>query len=283
MADESETPRMEFWMSIGGPISSLVLGGVLLGSYYLIPFNTPTSLYFAAFLFYSGYTNISLGIFNLIPAFPLDGGRVLRSILWRFRGDLPLATSIAAKVGNIFAYLIMGVGFIGIFFFSVFSGIWLILVGTFLRNSVKQTMKLAEVQENLSTIFAGNLCTVFEVIIPPDTPINEIYRDYFNRYKKGYFPVGDDHTIQGILHIQNIRKIPQNKQKTAKAKDLMTPIESYPHVHETDNGYEVFKKLTYSDKTPDIVMVKDDNDQYCGYVGKDEINFQMNYRFQEIS
>ena len=136
---DSRTPREEALIAIAGPATSLAIGFAFLGLALLV-----TQPQLGALLGWLGVINIALGAFNLIPGFPMDGGRVLRALLWRVRGDRLVATRNAALVGRITAYLLIAVGvFIALQPGGLFSGLWLALIGWFLSNAAEATVAQA--------------------------------------------------------------------------------------------------------------------------------------------
>ncbi|MFW9784562.1 MAG: site-2 protease family protein, partial [Candidatus Heimdallarchaeota archaeon] len=134
--EEPRTPKSEALIAIVGPLSSLIMGGLMLIGFFL-PISIPAFL--AVTLFYSGFSNIGLGIFNLLPAFPIDGGRVLRAFLWNRRKNLISATKSASRVGVGFGYGLMAFGLFQIFTSGLINGIWLMIMGSFLRSTARQS------------------------------------------------------------------------------------------------------------------------------------------------
>lgn len=147
MKEESPSPKVEFLVAVVGPIASLVLGyGFLKLSSYGEAFQWNKSL--VLIFYYLGFMNILLGLFNLIPAFPLDGGRVFRSLMWALKKDYVWATRLAATMGKIFGWILVGLGAVEWVRGSPFGGIWYILIGLFLRQAAQNILaRLAAEQE----------------------------------------------------------------------------------------------------------------------------------------
>jgi Zn-dependent protease len=146
MKGESPTPKVEFWVAVVGPIASFILayGFLRLSSYgEALHWNKALVLIF----YYLGFMNGLLGLFNLIPAFPLDGGRVFRSLMWAVKKDYVWATRLAANLGKAFGWILVGLGVIEWVRGSPFGGIWYILIGLFLRQAAQNILaKLAASQ-----------------------------------------------------------------------------------------------------------------------------------------
>jgi len=132
MNEEPSTPKAEFFMAVAGPISSIILAGLLLGTGIIgrsLSWPEPVT----AVAQYLGFLNLILAGFNLMPAFPLDGGRVLRSVLWGLKNDLRWATGIASRIGGGFGFILIALGAINFFMGNILGGVWLFLIGLFLR------------------------------------------------------------------------------------------------------------------------------------------------------
>ena len=147
--EEPQKPAAEFAMAIVGPVTSLVLGAILYGLTYL-PIDTTTPQF--AILGYLAIINIYLGIFNLLPGFPMDGGRVLRSIIWGATGNLSRATNIAGIVGQFFGWAFIGLGVFLMISVSLINGLWLAFIGWFLNSSADASRKEVALRERLSHI-----------------------------------------------------------------------------------------------------------------------------------
>src|SRR5262245_51617519 len=142
---DSRTPREEALIAIAGPATSLLIGAGLIGIGLFV--DQPQ---LRALVEWLGFVNVALGIFNLIPGFPMDGGRVLRALIWRIRGDRLVATRNAAVVGRLLAYLLVGLGvFIALQPGGIFSGLWLAVIGWFLSNAAETTLMQAGVEQSL--------------------------------------------------------------------------------------------------------------------------------------
>jgi Zn-dependent protease len=139
MKEESPSSKVEFWVAVVGPIASLLLGfGFLKLSSYgdSLHWNKPLVLIF----YYLGFMNMLLALFNMVPAFPLDGGRVFRSLMWALKKDYFWATRLAARMGQIFGWILVGLGAIEWVRGSPFGGVWYILIGLFLRQAAQNAL-----------------------------------------------------------------------------------------------------------------------------------------------
>jgi Zn-dependent protease/predicted transcriptional regulator len=219
---ESRGPGEELVISVVGPVTSLVLGGLflLLG----IAADGVVSRPVAEGLQYLGVINLSLAVFNMLPGFPLDGGRVLRSIVWRATGSLSRATRVASIVGQVVGYLIVGVGVLFLTQGALFSAIWLASIGWFLAQAARSSYEELQIRRMLESVDAEDLMTPNLVSVPPDLTLRQAVDDYFMRYDHGAFPVEEDGHTLGLLTLRNVKRIPQEEWTARLVRDNMEPI-----------------------------------------------------------
>ncbi len=209
MTDEPETPRVEFLMAAAGPVSSFVLAGI----FYVISFSSASSLPLpvAAVLRYLAYINGLLGIFNLLPAFPLDGGRVLRSIFWSVKGNLRWATKVASRIGTGFG---AGMIFLGIVTFvtgNIVSGIWWFLIGIFLRNASQMSYRQLLVRRALEGEHVNTFMKRDLVMVGPAVTLRQLYDDYVFRYHYKMFPVVSNGALSGVVTVDQLKQVPREE------------------------------------------------------------------------
>lgn len=267
--EEPRTPKSEMVISIVGPLSSIIIGIGLLSLLVLLQ-NLPTIILVT--LLYSGISNVGLGIFNLIPAFPIDGGRVLRAFLWKRRKNLLSATKSASKVGSFFGYALIAYGFLQILTIGVFSGMWLVFIGSFLNSSAKQAYFQTRNDVILSNITVKDMLSVPNLGIPFNVKLNEALRDFFIPHKKSYFPVIRTHDIVGIISIENIKKVPIWQRSELTVRDIMNKLSEIPSIDELASGKEALKKLNKLKESPKLLIVKENNSEVLlGFIGKNEL------------
>ncbi len=278
MEEEPKTPRSELVISVVGPLSSFILGIICLIIFFL-PIILP--MWLLVTLFYSGITNIGLGIFNLLPAFPMDGGRVLRSILWNKRKNILSATKTASKVGRFFGYSLMVLGFIQMIFGGIFSGFWLVLMGSFLSSAAKKSYEQTVSEVALSSISVREILVgARKFVIPFELPLIEGLRDYFIVFSQIYFPVvREGGEIVGIIHLEDIKKIPIEHRYRYIIGDIMNSISDFPIIFKEDTGKDVMKKLLKMEKKPYIAIAKERETQnILGFISELEIIRALNVR-----
>jgi Zn-dependent protease len=224
LAAEPEKPGLEFIMAIAGPASSLVLAGIFWGIWYLMG----SQMAFAKAIFgYMALANALLAGFNLLPGFPLDGGRVLRSILWKTTGDLLKATNIATMVGRFFAWLFMALGVFLVFGFNVFglggflNGLWLVFVGWFLNSAADSSRQEATLREHLTGVLVGQVMEKDVSSVRPETNIADLVQTAFIQKNKRTIPVTDSDNLVGVVTISDIKGLPQEKWPVTPVSQIM--------------------------------------------------------------
>jgi CBS domain-containing protein len=241
---EPDSAGVEFQMAFVGPLTSLVIGVVC----YLLTLplrgsNSPV----AAILGYLAVTNILLGIFNLIPGFPLDGGRVLRSIVWRISGNLRTATRVATIVGQIIAYLFI---LIGIFFFfngDVLDGIWLGFVGWFLLSSAQSAGAQTMLQTSVQGVTVSQIMNTSPMTVPANISLQRLVHEYFipQGLRSALVMQGDQ--LAGLVTLSDIRHIPQEQWPQTPVGHVMIPLDRLHSVTPDQQLSDVLPLMTGRD------------------------------------
>ena len=220
LADEARRARDEFLIAVAGPLVSVAIGIVSLG---LWPIVEDISQPLGAIFEYLGWANLILVAFNSIPAYPLDGGRVLRALLWGTLGNVLRATRIAAGIGVAIGFLFMAGGLF-LVFRSPLSGIWLIALGWFLQNAAQQSYQQLVIRRLFEGVHVGQLMDPDPPTIRPDATIDELV-DALLAYNVRSFPVVEDGRLVGIVTLTDVRHAPREQWPIRRVRDLMTPRE----------------------------------------------------------
>jgi Zn-dependent protease len=252
LEDEPRQPSSEFIMAIVGPLTSFLLALIFFGLSY-IPQSTGSPG--AAMLSYLAIINLFLGAFNLLPGFPLDGGRVLRSIIWGSTGNLVKATNIAGIVGQIFGWILIGVGIFFIFWISLFTGLWLAFIGWFLNSSADASRKEVALRERLSLVKVREVANPNPETISPQTTVDEMVRNVFDMRHGRAVPVCRDDRLVGIVTITDVKKTPRDRWVDTPVEQIMTRDPLYTVAPE-DNVNTAMKLLMQHDINQ--VLVKQD-------------------------
>jgi Zn-dependent protease/predicted transcriptional regulator len=272
ISGEPKTAGDEFRMAGVGPGSSLVLGGIFLGIFFALRgTNTLPAQFGAAVTFYLGYINLALGVFNLIPGFPLDGGRVLRSIIWWRTQNLQNATRIASTVGRGIGFLFIFGGIYLVFTGNFFNGIWLALIGWFLESAAVGSYRQLLLQDMLKRHIAADIMTRECVTVSPDITVEKLANENIIAGKQRCFPVAEGDHLEGLVTLDNVRKIPREKWSTTDVGKIMVTLDHLKSVNPNDDLYSVFKLMTESDINQVPVVY---NNDIVGMIGRDNL---LNY------
>jgi len=238
--EEPDSPQGEFLMAILGPVTSIVIGGVLLviagvAGEPIATVSSPSEVLpqlspLRMVLVWLGSINLVLGVFNLIPGFPLDGGRVLRSVLWAATGDLRQATRWASWVGRGFGLLMTVSGISMVFgatipFFGsgLFNGLWLAFIGWYLNNASAQSYQSVVVQDILEGVPVKRMMRTRPPTAAPETSVERLVREEIMSSDAHSFPVMENDELVGIVTLEDVRSIPQEEWDHATVRDIMTP------------------------------------------------------------
>lgn len=220
LSQDSEEPGDEFVIAIAGPFASVGMAGLFGGLWWALG---DTNEQTAALLGYLAYINLFLAIFNLIPGFPLDGGRVLRAIIWKVTGSMRRGTSIAAAVGIALGTLFVVLGLVLIVTGSIINGLWMAALGWFLQNAADQTRRATEQQSSLKGVTARDLMNPQPLVVGPEVDLQTLADEYVLRHNARGMPVIDDGRMIGIVTVTNIREIPRERWRETRVRDVMTP------------------------------------------------------------
>lgn len=230
MRKEPPGPRAEFLIAIAGPIVSFLLAGILLGGWLYL--NLPNEFNGVLALgFLLGSINLQLGLFNLIPGFPLDGGRVLRAVLWSLSGDFYQATNRAALAGQGFGllfalfgvWLILGGNFGFVDPSLMTHGSWIILIGGFLFVAARSSRRQSTIRASLAGIAVRDVMVHQVVTLEPDLTIEDCVTGHFFQYGYAAFPVVQDEKLLGLVTVEHLQSLPRNLWAWRKVRDLMLP------------------------------------------------------------
>lgn len=224
MTKEPERPADEFQMAIAGPLTSFVLAAIF-GAIWFASEILDLGVLVTAPARYLSLINLLLGFFNLVPGFPLDGGRVLRSLLWSVVKDLRRATRIASWMGQLFAFLLIFGGFYLLLFTRVLlNGIWFIFLGWFLHQAAVSSYEQVVVRGTLRGVRVADIMTEEVKTVDGSISLTELVNDYFMRYKHGRFPVLDDSKLMGIITLNEVRDVPREKWSGTLVKEITSPL-----------------------------------------------------------
>ncbi len=254
----------EFRIAIAGPLVSLVLG--LLFVAIAAMSDLPTEVDgVAAWL---GFINLMLLVFNLLPALPLDGGRVLRAALWRARDDFAWATRVAANVGRGFGYLFIAIGLVEVFFLSSFAGVWLAFLGWFLLGAASAEASYLATRQVLSDLRVRDLMTRDPVTVTPDESIGRFMDEVVWAKRHTTYPVVDDGRAVGLVPFRRVAEVPRREWDERTIEDCMLKREDVPTVREDEELVDALEELSKSPVGRALVV---DNGRLVGLLSMTDV------------
>ncbi len=229
MEAEPPTASAEFFMAVVGPLSSLLISAFFVSIWALLRFVLGVSPIWTSLVQYLAIINFALAAFNSLPAFPLDGGRVLRSFLWGITDSLLSATKAAAFVGSAFGAFMIIIGVFSLFYAGGISGIWLMFLGFFLRQAASTSVRNVVVHKNLEGESVGKFMTSPPVCVKQELSIDRFVQEFVLPYHFTVFPViNGDGRLTGIVYSLYPGKINKAHWQNIKVKDIMDKdVEKY--------------------------------------------------------
>ncbi|MGI9009572.1 MAG: CBS domain-containing protein [Nitrososphaeraceae archaeon] len=275
--EETKEFKKEFKIAVVGPLTSYALSGLFWMFFILVSYLNDTQQNIGNYLssiegilLYSSMINLIIGSFNLIPAFPLDGGRMLRAGLTKWKNDFDLATSIASKIGIAISFVIIGLGFVVIVRGSFLGGFWLIIIGWFLNNGAQTYLAQNELSTRLKGIKLKEIMNRNFVAVKPDLKLSELIKDYFNVYWKSAFPViNDDNQLVGMITTDAVSKKGRIEIADKKVADMMIPISELIVMSPDKEVNDALKQLFR--KRMSRIFIVDKQSQLIGLVSKSDI------------
>jgi Zn-dependent protease/predicted transcriptional regulator len=259
---EPRSPGDEFLIAVVGPITSVVLGIVflvlgifLLNGSALVGEELTQTLAaigpIATMLLWLGPINILLGVFNMVPGFPLDGGRILRSILWKITNNMLRATRLATFVGQLIAWIFIGTGVamvlgirIPIFGTGILPGMWLAFIGWFLNNAASASYQQTVVQDLLEGVPVERLMRSDLTTVEPYTSVSQLVYDNIMGTEDKAYPVLYNERLVGVVYLSEVKKVSREDWETTLVRDIMTPADQVAVVGPREEASEALVKLS---------------------------------------
>ena len=253
MHSEPTSAGGEFLMALAGPIASAALGFLFFLLFGIVAgLQGPPAV--AGVLWYLSYLNWMLAIFNLLPAFPLDGGRMLRAALWGWRKDLAWATGIASGAGNVFGILLIVLGVIDVVRGDFVGGVWLSLIGLFLRGAASATYQQTLARQILGGQPVSRFMNRRPIIVPPDLSVREFVEDYVYRHHHKVFPVVGDGRLLGCITTAQVGAIDGEQWDQHTVAEIMEPCSKDNTVAPETDTLEAMTKMQRNGRSPLLVV-----------------------------
>jgi Zn-dependent protease/CBS domain-containing protein len=219
MDDEPPSAKSEFFMSIAGPITSIAVGLLFLAVYWVgNSGGWPKPA--IGIVYYLGAINLILAAFNMVPAFPLDGGRVLRSALWQWKGNLRWATRVASQIGSGFGIVLIVLGVIYFIRGAFLGGVWWALIGLFIRRASQMSYQRVLIRRALEGETVERFMKRDPITVPPDITINDLVENYVYKHHFKMYPVTKNGDLLGCITTKEIKEIPREEWNAKKVSDV---------------------------------------------------------------
>jgi Zn-dependent protease/CBS domain-containing protein len=270
MESEPDRPAAEFWVAIVGPIASFVVGLVcwlLAQAAAAAGAGVPV----VGVLAYLASINSILALFNLVPAFPLDGGRVLRAVLWYWKGSLRWATRVASWVGGAFGIALIALGVWRVLTGDFVGGMWWFLIGLFVHAAARASYQQVLVREGLRGVPVRRLMTADPITVPPSISVAQLIDDYVYRHHHNVFPVVEAGRLVGCVSINDIKRLPRERWATTTVSSIMQPCSAATAIDPDRDAMEV---LSVMNRTGNSRLLVTEGDRPVGMITlKDILRF----------
>ena len=240
---EPENPQTELLMSLVGPGASFLLAGIFGLVWYLSREISPLSVPAG----YLALINLLLAVFNLVPGYPLDGGRVLRSIIWKVTGNLKRATFIASTAGRVFGFLLIAAGIFFFFRGSFFNGVWLAFIGWFIQSAAYMSYRQLIFEISIKGIKVKDILKDELVKVSKDISLDELVDDYFMKYRFSRFPVIPEKKSQkiiGVISIHDIKAFPRQDWAKITVGEVVKTLSDNEKIDLDMEVSDAFRRMT---------------------------------------
>jgi len=267
MTEEPQNPRLEVFVAAAGPAMSFLISAVSAAGWYLASLaKAPVPV--IAILGYAALINGILGVFNLLPAFPLDGGRVFRGSIWRRSGSLVGATRTAARLSELISLVMMLGGFAAIIMGDFVGGLWIVVLGWFIKSGAETSLRQTLIGEALSGVTVSDIMTRDVLTVPPEITLEQLVTDYFLVNRHGGYPVVRNGQILGIITLHCIRMVPRERRSTETVAKAMIPCERTVMIKPEQSALDAFQKMARENVGRLLVV---ENDRLTGILTRGDI------------
>ncbi|HKL62041.1 MAG TPA: site-2 protease family protein [Woeseiaceae bacterium] len=277
MRHEPKEPKVELLMAGAGPLSSLVLAGIcwvlhLGGEGAGLP--TPVT----GVLFYLAVINVALAVFNLIPAYPLDGGRMLRAALWAWRDDIRDATRIASNMGSGFGLILIFLGVLSLIQGFFVGGMWYVLIGLFVRGAAKGSYRQLIIQQLLEGRSARDVMNTDPVTVDRSLSLRDFVDDYVYRYRSRMFPVVQGGELKGCATVERVKEVPEEQWEQTAIADIVSSCSDENTVSPDEELTDLASSLFGGSAGHQRLVVEDG--QLLGVVSVDDLRELLQLRLE---
>ena len=268
MTEEPQDPGLEVRMAAAGPLMSFLIAAVLGSLWYFGKFVINAPIAIIATLGYAALINGVLGLFNLLPAFPLDGGRVFRGSIWKHTNNLISATKTATRVSEALSMLMMLGGFISIILGDFVDGLWFIVLGWFIKSGAETSLKQTLVGEALTGVSVADIMTRDVLTVPPETTVQRLISDYLLVHKHGAYPVVKNGEVLGEVTLECVRAVPKEKRDFETVQQAMVPCERTAMVKPSTTALDAMQTMARN-RAGHVLVV--DEGRLVGIATRDDV------------
>lgn len=254
IAKEPPTPKSELVVAAAGPFTSFILSGV-----FRLLQEVTTGSALGVIIAYLAWVNAGLAVFNLVPGYPLDGGRMLRALLWWRTGSMDRATRIAALAGRTVAVSFIALGTLMAFTRSVTGGLWLVLIGWFMDTAAQASYQQLMLREALGGVRVGDIMTTRLHTMDPNLSLDAAVADHFLPLKHGGFPVVWGDRLLGLITLHDIKEVPKERRAATAVREAMTPLPRLRLVRPSTSAYDAFVRMA-EDRIGRLLVVNEEGD-----------------------
>ena len=264
---EARTPKEEFAIAVVGPLMSLALGIMFtviatsaMGGGVLERLTEEPEAAMARMspaitaCIWLGSVNIMLAVFNMVPGFPLDGGRVFRALVWWITGDAVRATRMASNAGRVVGWLIIAFGFWNIFALGNLGGLWLVLIGWFLTHIARSSYTQMITERSLRAVRVEDVMRTRFDTVPATTTLDEFIEDYLLRSSQHLWPVTDGEAVVGTITFSDVAGTPPDERRRHQVRDLLKPLDERRSLDAAEMATTALKRLGGLGEEPVAVL-----------------------------
>jgi Zn-dependent protease/predicted transcriptional regulator len=241
LEEEPPSARAEFLIAVVGPLSSFAIAGALWAARAA---GAATAGVSGAIMDYLIFINTAIAVFNLVPGFPLDGGRVLRAALWKWKGSLRPATLIASRVGSAVAVILMMWGFLQVMTGAIMGGVWMILIGLFLRGAADASYAQVDLKETLGRLHVDDVMVRNPVTVAAHASVTTLVDLLWAHHFTSFPVVEEGGRVAGIATLKHVQPVPRDQWPNTLVREVMQPMSPELAAERSDTLYHAFEKAS---------------------------------------
>lgn len=267
MEAEARTPKQEFFIAVVGPLTSLILGALFTGAAMLAMDDRVASAltedpqaalsgmspWITAFL-WLGSVNVMLAVFNMVPGFPLDGGRVFRALVWWLTGDPVRATRLASNAGRLVGWLIIAYGFWNVLALGNLGGLWLVFIGWFLTHLARVSYSQLMTERSLRSVRVQDVMRTRFDSVPAEASLEDFIENYLLRSSQHLWPVTEDERFVGTIAFSDVTRVPTAERRARRVRDLLTPLDERHCLAADEMASSALRRLAGLGDQPVVVV-----------------------------